>query len=315
LESQVAIGRLQWYGVSSNTSTAAPDNPEATSLTHILECAERAATAAGLGSHHFRVVQCPMNLLETGALDVRNTGPHESETLLEAARRLGIAVLVNRPLNAMPGHGHAMIRLAELPVEDVGADFETQRGVVATLEDEYRRDFAPRVKASSTGMPPDDYFRWADELPRMRPRVQNFEHWEQIEGQMIAPHLNQVLRALGQHFRGDTAPAWERWRERYVPAFLILLRVLRREAALKSREKTTALKAALAPTLPPPLRDAPLSRQALAILMHTPGVTCVLNGMRTPAYVEDALNVLSSPAPADVAACYEAVRSAFPDLN
>ena len=43
-----------------------------------------------------------MNLYETGALVTPNTGVDQQETVLEVAQREGIAVLVNRPLNAMP---------------------------------------------------------------------------------------------------------------------------------------------------------------------------------------------------------------------
>ncbi|TKB74748.1 MAG: DUF255 domain-containing protein, partial [Nitrospira sp.] len=54
LERQVAAGRLSYYGVSSNTCTAPPDHPEATSLSEMLDAARE---AGGIG-HHFRVVQC-----------------------------------------------------------------------------------------------------------------------------------------------------------------------------------------------------------------------------------------------------------------
>jgi hypothetical protein len=45
------------------------------------------------------------------------------------------------------------------------------------------------------------------------------------------------------------------------------------------------------------------------VLASTPGVTCVLNGMRTPAYVADSTVILSwSPLP-DVHPIYEATRT------
>ncbi|HRB17121.1 MAG TPA: hypothetical protein PK224_15095, partial [Nitrospira sp.] len=46
------------------------------------------------------------------------------------------------------------------------------------------------------------------------------------------------------------------------------------------------------PLLPEERRKASLSQKALWILASTPGVTSVLNGMRTPAYVDDALQIL-----------------------
>lgn len=305
LESQVAAGRLQYYGVSSNTCTAAPDDPEATSLSRMIEAARQSAHG---GAHHFRVLQLPMNLFESGALLTANTGHKNEQTVLDLAQREQIAILVNRPLNAMPGKGNAMIRLADLPLEAQEVVFDPQRDTIAKLEEEYRSAFVPHIQASGQGMPPQDYFKWADELSRIRPLIQNLEHWEQIEYQMIAPHINQVLRALTQHFNGDLADTWQRWRDRYLPELLRLLRELRREATIKSREKTAVITMAIDPLLPDAHRQDSLSRKALWVLVSTPGVTCVLNGMRTPAYVEDSLAVLGWTPLTDVRNIYDTVK-------
>ena len=298
-ERQVEAGRLRGYGVSSNTSTASPDEPGATSLSRMIAAAKTAAQHVGLSSHHFRVVQCPMNLYESGAALIRNTGPDDSRTLLEEAVREGVAVLVNRPLNAMPAQRGGVVRLADVPVPAPEADFDVQRQKVAVLEEEYRTALAPAVAHSGQGMLPDDFFRWADELNRIRAQVQGLEHWEQIETQMIAPHVNQVLRALSDAFKGAVAEQWEAWRDRYVPELLALLRTLHREAAERSRLRAEDLHRTINPLLPEHRQAATLSQKALWILASTPGVTSVLNGMRSPAYVEDALQILRwEPLPA-----------------
>ncbi|MDR4480287.1 MAG: aldo/keto reductase [Nitrospira sp.] len=298
-ERQVEAGRLRGYGVSSNTSSTLPDEPGATSLSRMIAAAKAAAQNVGLSSHHFRVVQCPMNLYESGAALIRNTGPGDSRTLLEEAVQEGIAVLVNRPLNAMPAQRGGVVRLADVPVPAPEADFDVQRQKVAVLEEEYRTALAPAVAHSGQGMLPDDFFRWADELNRIRAQVQGLEHWEQIETQMIAPHVNQVLRALSDAFKGTVAEQWEAWRDRYVPELLALLRTLHREAAERSRLRAEDLHRTINPLLPEHRRAATLSQKALWILASTPGVTSVLNGMRSPAYVEDALQILRwEPLPA-----------------
>ena len=141
-------------------------------------------------------------------------------------------------------------------------------------------------------MAPADFFTWAVELTRVRPQIQGLEHWEQIEQQMIAPHVNQVVQALSRHLTGTAAEQWEAWRDRYVPQLLTLLGGLRREATERSRAKTASVSAALDPLLPEARRKESLSRKALWVLASTPGVTCVLNGMRSPAYVDDSLAVM-----------------------
>jgi uncharacterized protein YyaL (SSP411 family)/aryl-alcohol dehydrogenase-like predicted oxidoreductase len=305
LESQVAAGRLACYGVSSNTCTASPDDPEATSLSRILEVAQLAAQAVGRATHHCRVLQCPMNLFESGALLTPNTGERNSRTVLDLAREERLAVLVNRPLNAIPAKGASMVRLADLPLEQTADTFESHLARVAELEDEYRTAIAPHVPHGGQGLAPVEYFTWAKELARVRAQVQGLEHWEQVESTMIAPHVNQVLSALAPLTDGPIGERWQRWRERYLPELVGLLSVLRREATIKSRRRTNQVAQALLPWLPDRLKEETLSRKALWVLVSTPGVTCALNGMRTPAYVEDSLAVLGWEPLPDVRPLYE----------
>ncbi|MET0514215.1 MAG: hypothetical protein ABW047_02650, partial [Nitrospiraceae bacterium] len=199
---------------------------------------------------------------------------------------------VNRPLNAMPGRGAGMIRLANVHVESQAIHFDQQRTRVALLEQEYRRDIAPAVEQGGQGMLPAEFFNWAEELTKLRPQVQGLEHWEQIETQMIAPHVNQVLQALSQMLRGEIVERWETWRDTYVPELLALLKEMQREAAERSRAKVTLVEKQLDPILPEPRRGESLSRKAIWVLASTAGVTCVLNGMRSTSYVDDSLQVM-----------------------
>jgi len=52
-----------------------------------------------------------------------------------------------------------------------------------------------------------------------------------------------------------------------------------------------------------------LSRKALWILASTPGVSCVLNGMRRPTYVDDSLGILAWPPLDEVIPIYQAVQT------
>ncbi len=191
-ETEVASGRIRWYGVSSNTCTAPVDQFDATSLHRMLEAALR----AGGAGHHFRVLQLPMNLLESGALLERNQPGGATPLELAAAR--GIGVLVNRPLNAIRGSG--MVRLAD-PFPD------------------------------SEGIDPERQARTA--------------LW-------VREHID--------------------------------------------------------PALPTDRQEAPLQQKALALLASTPGVSCVLLGMRRRRYVADALAVLRQPLLKEAGTAFEAFR-------
>ena len=124
---------------------------------------------------------------------------------------------------------------------------------------------------------------------------------------MIAPHVNQVIQALSRHLTGTATEQWEAWRDRYVPQLLMLLRGLRREATERSRAKTASLSATLNPLLPEARRGESLSRKALWVLASTPGVTCVLNGMRSPIYVDDSMAVMGWEPLRDVKKVFEAM--------
>ena len=289
-EQQVDAGRIQFYGVSSNTSTAGPDDPEATSLSHMLEAAQRAAQQTDKSHHAFRVLQLPMNLFESGALLTPNTG--QDQTVLEFAQAHDVAILVNRPLNAIPARHRGMIRLADPRYEPVDTVFETQHQAVVTLEETYRQEFAPHIPYSGKGLEPKDFFSLADELRDLRSQIHNLEHWDQIESQMIAPHINQAFQVAARHLSQEKATDWENWRTRYVSKLLLLLKIVRQEAAKKSEQHLQSITTTLDRFLPNEEHGEPLSRKALWSLTSTPGVTCVLNGMRTTDYVEDSLTIL-----------------------
>jgi hypothetical protein len=185
-----------------------------------------------------------------------------------------------------------ILRLANLPLEDHPIDFNSHLGELGAFEQEYRNSIAPHIQDTGTEVAPTEFFNWSIELQRLRPQIQGLEHWEQIEQRMIAPQINQVFQLLDQRLSGDTAEQWGNWRQRYVPKLLTLLRGLRHEATIRSRTQTDQVTQTIDPFLPASRRASSLSQKALWILTSTPGVTCVLNGMRTTRYVEDTLSVL-----------------------
>ena len=243
-----------------------------------------------------------MNLFEAGAARTANTG--NSQTVLKYARHNNIAVLVNRPLNAMV-EPNRMLRLADLPLDGQAIDIDQQLTKVGALEQEYRTSLAPNIPSSGTETPPAEYFDWSAELHRIRPQIQGLEHWEQIEHRMIAPHINQVLQLLPRQLSGDVAEQWEGWRQRYIPELLTLLRGFQREAILKSRTQTERIARTIDPLLPTSRRTGSLSQKMLWLLASTPGVTCVLNGMRTPGYVDDSLAMMKWEPITDTGPIYE----------
>ena len=104
LEQEVASGRIGCYGISSNTFVRPAQEYDFTPLASVWAIAEAISPA-----HHFRAVELPCNLFETGAV----TEPNQpgGKSVLQFAAEQGLAVLINRPLNAI--QGDQLIRLAE----------------------------------------------------------------------------------------------------------------------------------------------------------------------------------------------------------
>ncbi|PYT14657.1 MAG: hypothetical protein DMF51_08125 [Acidobacteria bacterium] len=278
------------YGVSSNTVVAASDDPEATSVTWLL----RAAEEAGGVDHHFRVVQMPMNLFESGGALLLNTGPERSQTPLEAAAAAGLAVLINRPLNAIVHN--RLIRLADVENAAPGGSVPERKAELKKLEQEYRTQIAPLAGTAKEAI--DPFFHLVDELGGLPKQIEDLESWRQIEQQYVIPRINHTARSMGHNVPAPVRTAWTQWWERCLPSLEGLLHAIAREAGRRSRSRSRAVTEAIDPLVPAERRGESLSRKALWVLAGTPGVTSVLVGMRQPDYVQDATGILAwSPLP------------------
>ena len=154
LETEVARGRIRWYGISSNTFPAPASDPQFTCLERVWEMAEAIGP-----EHHFSVVQLPMNLYEDGAVLLANQPC--GMTALEFARQKNLGVLVNRPLNAVTEN--RLLRLADvdaaesLPAEEIEKRIETLASALAAADPDWGGDaslsqLAVRALRSTAGI-------------------------------------------------------------------------------------------------------------------------------------------------------------------
>jgi aryl-alcohol dehydrogenase-like predicted oxidoreductase len=303
LEERVRSGEIRFYGVSSNSAVHPPDDPEATSLSRMLE----AAAAAGGAGHHFRVLQIPMNLFESGGATVRNTGPGNSRTVLQEAAEQGIGVLINRPLNAFVGN--RLRRLASPEVPPPRVPMAAAASTLRALEMEHRNGIAPRVGRAATDAA-GQLFQLIDQVVDLAPQVEDLVHWRQIEQQYVIPRVNFVAAAVAKGIAEGERTRWRAWWGHFSSALQDLLYDIGRQAAEKSRAPAMEIAAALDPGLPPGRRAESLSRKALWVLASTPGVSCVLVGMRSVPYVADAMAVADWPGLDDAAAVYDRMEKA-----
>ena len=99
LEEEVLAGRIDSYGISSNSFAKRKDDIEFLPYEDLIILAKNAANYLGLAQHHFTTIELPINILE-----------QEGLKCAKWAHQNGLRVLSNRPLNAMKDG--VMLRLA-----------------------------------------------------------------------------------------------------------------------------------------------------------------------------------------------------------
>jgi len=292
LDSAVADGRINCYGVSSNSCVSPPSDPEATSVTRMIEASDG----------RLAVLQLPYNLFETGALLEANT---PEGTALDAAGAHDLGVLVNRPLNAMSGgsSGHGrLVRLADPPRPGAPNSDQALRERVAALgeQEEALRAVVPDVEGPTVAELLLE--RWEEmTYPQAFQQVFRFE---------VVPEAQRGLSAIVGALGHPPDPTHMEQVQEYQDALNALVEPLQARASRQDVGVGEQIRAAIQPHLPRVLWNESLSRIALNFVASTPGVSSVLCGMRHPTYVEDAVGVMTLPAIPDVTAVAHALRGA-----
>lgn len=285
LEYEVVQGRINWYGISSNTFPTPPFHPTHVSLERACEIAERMSP-----SHHFAVIQCPMNLYETAAATLRNQS-NNTGTLLQYAIKKNLGVLINRPLNAF--YNNQLIRLAEPPIYTEITEDEIRTAIFRLKKNEMG------MKNLLTGSVLDNKIQ--NDLPNLL-CIGNYveENWKKLSS---PPQLNELF---AQHFHPrfqyvrqivqDAPQASDELQatfHHYRMSYRDTIETLAAFLSNKTRSLNQNIHAKLASILPGEFIDATLSQKALLALTSTPGITSTLLGMRTVDYVDDAHSVMS----------------------
>jgi aryl-alcohol dehydrogenase-like predicted oxidoreductase len=284
LESEVARGRIRFYGISSNTFPSPASDSQFTSLEAAWEIAASISAA-----HHFRVIQLPMNLLETGGITEHNQSGDRS--VVESARDKRLAVLINRPLNAIAGR--SMVRLADVDAGPSVGPQEVEQRIreVVRSEEELRQGVLTELSLTASSR--DQIMEQAAVGQTLWKHWRNFgayDRWQELQAYYFSPRVQALVRFLEEHAdRSRSVFPWlERHRELVLAAFQAVTSVYRGEAAGRS-----GLIRSWIASLDPLWGGAKsLSQMAVRALRSTAGITCVLVGMRQERYVEDVLGEL-----------------------
>ncbi len=287
LESEVARGRLRFYGISSNTFPSPASDPQFTALETAWEIA-----AAINAAHHFRVIQLPMNLLETGGVTENNQSGDRN--VVEFAREKKLGVLINRPLNAIAGR--SMVRLADVGAGPSMGPEEVEHRIRELVRSEEELRQRVLAELSLTVSSRDQVISQAAVGQTLWQHWRNFgsyDRWQELQAYYFLPRIQALVQSIEEHAdRSKSIFPWlERHRAKALAAFQAVTSAYQGETARQS----ALIKSWIASVDPLWGGAKSLSQMAVRALRSTAGVTCVLVGMRQEKYVDDVLRELVEP--------------------
>jgi aryl-alcohol dehydrogenase-like predicted oxidoreductase len=287
LETEVAKGRIRFYGISSNTFPVSENDAEFTCLETVWEIANAVSS-----NHHFSLVQMPFNLLEREAILEANQSAGRSALGFAAEKNLG--VLINRPLNAFSaGRLLRLVDLAETQRLDTNEIIAKIRALQKS-ETRFWRKILPhldipqplkvRVKQQNDV---------ADNLKHYWKNFGSYENFRQAQKGGFWPRVQGVLDFLAPY--GQKNEDMARWLADHPVRLAEALDAVATIYVEEAVRRLSRIRHAVNDADPDWAMPGTLSQKAIRALRSTAGVATVLVGMRRDAYVEDVLTELKLP--------------------
>jgi len=295
LETEVARGRIKWYGISSNTFVKPEDAVDRTSLERIwrgLPSPQPTPGVSGDGVSHFSVIQFPMNLYERGGLLEKNQ-EKSTKSVIEFAREKNLGVIINRPLNAFANN--QLIRLADY-VEREFPRVEEISELIHDLklqEEEFRNG-----PLKDVAMNPQAYdavkklLTVGESLEGKWDKLASFEEWRDLLYTVIKPRLQYAFDLLRDTAKTDKE-LFQALAD-YAESIDVVMEHATNFYTTKASERSLAIHQKLDEILPAEYQNLSLSQQAILMLRSVTGVSSVLVGMRSDEYVEDVMYGLAA---------------------
>lgn len=279
LELEVQNGRIRYYGISSNNFGCHQRDRARTSVQRALEQAESISP-----DHHFRAIQLPLNLYEAGGA-VYPTQDHK--TVLGFCKEKNIGVLINRPLNAF--FKNKLYRIADYikPGESKPGEKELEEILVTLKKSE--DVFASYFGGEAFGSEREGIAAYLKFVAKDLP---SGDYWESIMNQYIVPPVTHWMRQAQEQFGQD--PRWADWQKHFIQVINQTLDGIERFLSASKQNLSDDIRQTLYQSGYPDSNES-LSRMALSLLMQLEGVSCILNGMRSPEYVADAMGAAELP--------------------
>jgi len=283
LETEVSIGRIKWYGISSNTFPKSEDAIDRTALERIWIAAQ-----SSLGSNnHFAVIQFPMNLYERGGLLEKNQ-EKSTKSVIEFAREKQLGVLINRPLNAFANN--TLVRLADYPAREFPPVEEISELVhdLKLQEDEFKngplKDISMNPQAYDAVKRLLSVGEWLDGKWE---HLASFEEWRDLLFTVIKPRVQYAFDLLQDTMKGSREIFT--LLQDYAESIDVVMEHITNFYTTKASERSAAIHLGVDTVLPGEDVSLSLSQKAVLMLRSVKGISSVLVGMRSDEYVEDVM--------------------------
>ncbi len=285
LETEVIRGRIQWYGISSNTFPKSEDSIDRTALEHIWRSTQ---SVPGKGQvSHFGVIQFPMNLYERGGLLEKNQ-ERSTRSVIEFAREKNLGILINRPLNAFGNN--MLIRLADFPVREFPPVEEISELVhdLKLQEDEFKngplKDITMNPQAYDAVKKLLSVGEWLDGKWQHLP---SYDEWRDLLYSVIKPRIQYAFDLLQETMKANREIFT--LLQEYAESIDVVMEHITNFYTTKASERSMEIHKALDEVLPSEDSILSLSQKAILMLRSIQGVSSVLIGMRSDEYVDDVI--------------------------
>jgi aryl-alcohol dehydrogenase-like predicted oxidoreductase len=286
LEKEVSEGRINYYGISSNTFGLPSDKSNFTSLEKVIAIANNISD-----KNRFAVVQFPLNLFEQGGTINKNQGSG-TKTFLHSAEESNLGVLVNRPLNAIVKN--QLIRLADFPV----TEHRNETEIVELMDDLSKQEeklinkYANFINVTTSERKKlIDCLSLAQILKVNRHNFTNTGNFKEVKIYHLIPRANYAINILGKYFDDENAL---RSLRNYAVTVNILLDSIQSSLANKQNEKNRHIHQKLDTYLKDEQKKLSLSQKSVLMLNSLDGVSSTLVGMRNDSYVDDIIGSIKS---------------------
>ncbi len=281
LEKEVENGRINHYGISSNTFPLDAKDYEFTCLHNIIEIAEEVSE-----NNHFSVIEFPMNLAETNPYTKVNQ-PNDL-TLLELAEKKNLGVLINRPLNSI--YNNQLITVAEPFVvnrpnfSQVNAELENlinkKKALYKKLKSAVSEEFI-QILEDSLFIFEDLQDNWLE--------IKYISNWESALNQYFLPRIY-----YSKDFIYESSLNKELKEEllNFIDNIFYLFHLITDYYTAEHFKLTQKIKKNIVASFPELSSANKLSNMVVRALRKTKGVNTVLVGMTQPEYTIDIIDEL-----------------------